>query len=106
MSFFFFLRYKSGMPCDLNKQQPLCIQNRYSPDAFDHEDTLTASDLSLLEVLDCVKSIFQDACHCTEFGRDENAWCYHVIWLLTELAMKLYGNAKFKLESVYSLPRL
>ncbi|KAF2733034.1 hypothetical protein EJ04DRAFT_565424 [Polyplosphaeria fusca] len=44
------------------------------PEAYDYEDTRSISDSSLLDVLDRVRNIFQDACHCTEFGRDENAW--------------------------------
>ncbi|KAF2463674.1 uncharacterized protein BDR25DRAFT_297831 [Lindgomyces ingoldianus] len=81
---------------------PSLAMDPIDPDAYDYEDTRQASDPSLVDMLDRVKTIFQDACHCTEFGRDENAWCYRVVWPLIELAMKLYGGAKFKLESVQS----
>jgi hypothetical protein len=85
---------------------PSLAMDPIDPDAYDHEDMRSASDPSLMDLLDRVKNIFQDACHCTEFGRDENAWCYRVVWPLMELAMKLYGNTKFKLESVYGLPHI
>ncbi|KAF2457343.1 hypothetical protein BDY21DRAFT_386100 [Lineolata rhizophorae] len=81
---------------------PSLSMDPIAPEAYDHNDTRPPSHPSLVDVPDRVKKIFQDACHCTEFGRDENAWCYCVVWPLMELAMKLHGNAKFKLESVQS----
>ena len=66
------------------------------PEAYDHNDTRPASHPSRVNALDRVKNIFQDACHCNEFGRDENAWCFRVVWPLGELAMKLHCNTKFK----------
>tara|TARA_R110002003_G_scaffold192_2_gene14896 strand:- start:331 stop:480 length:150 start_codon:yes stop_codon:yes gene_type:complete len=48
-----------------------------------------------------VKSIFQSATLCTQFGRDEIAWCFSVIWPLIELAIKLYGKDEWRPESVY-----
>ncbi|KAF1995237.1 hypothetical protein P154DRAFT_500620 [Amniculicola lignicola CBS 123094] len=81
---------------------PSLAMDPIDPEAYDYGDTRLVSHPMLVDVLDRVKNIFQDACHCTEFGRDENAWCYRVVWPLIELAMKLHGNAKFKLESVQS----
>ena len=80
---------------------PSLAMDPIDPDAYDYGDTRSASDPFLMDVLDRVKSIFQDAYHCTEFGRDEKAWCYRVVWPLVELAMRLHGSAKFKLKSVY-----
>ena len=85
---------------------PSLAMEPIDPEAYDHEDARPASHPLLVDALDRVKSIFEGACHCTEFGRDENAWCYRVVWPLVELAMKLQGNIKFKMESVYGLPRV
>ncbi|CAN9171290.1 unnamed protein product [Alternaria alternata] len=81
---------------------PSLAMDPIDPEAYDHDDTRPASHPALVNALDRVKNIFQDACHCTEFGRDENAWCFRVVWPLVELAMKLHCNTKFKLESVQS----
>ncbi|PVH99590.1 hypothetical protein DM02DRAFT_614901 [Periconia macrospinosa] len=81
---------------------PSLAMDPIDSEAYDHKDIRSATHSSLVDVLGRVKDIFQDACHCTEFGRDENAWCYRVIWPLIELAMKLHENSKFKLESVYA----
>jgi hypothetical protein len=84
---------------------PSLAMDPIDPEAYDHDDTRPASHPALVNALDRVKNIFQDACHCTEFGRDENAWCFRVVWPLVELAMKLHCNTKFKLESVYGISR-
>lgn len=81
---------------------PSLAMDPIDSEAYDHNDTRPASHPALVNALDRLKNIFQDACHCTEFGRDENAWCYRVVWPLIELAMKLDCNTKFKLESVQS----
>ncbi|RMZ69753.1 ribonuclease h [Pyrenophora seminiperda CCB06] len=81
---------------------PSLAMDPIDPEAFDYDDTRPASNPSLVDALVCVKNIFQDACHCTEFGRDENAWCYRVVWPLVKLAMKLRNNTEFKFESVQS----
>ena len=83
---------------------PSLAMDPIDPEAYDHGDARPASHPSLVDALDRVKNIFQDACHCTELGRDENAWCYRVVWPLSELAMKLHDNNTFKMESVYGLP--
>lgn len=82
---------------------PSLAMDPIEPEAYDTDDTREVSDPSLVDTLYRVRSIFEDARHCTEFGRDENAWCYRVVWPLLELAMKLHANTKFKLESVYGL---
>ena len=84
---------------------PTLAMDPIDPEAYDYEDTRPGSHPSLVDALDRVKSIFESACHCTEYGRDENAWCYRVVWPLVELAMRLQGNTKFKMESVYGLPQ-
>ncbi|KAF2254344.1 hypothetical protein BU26DRAFT_136771 [Trematosphaeria pertusa] len=71
-------------------------------EAFDHEDTRTLADFALVDTLQQVKKIFQGATLCTQFGRDENAWCFSVVWPLIELALKLHGNDKWRPESVQS----
>ncbi|CAN9196174.1 unnamed protein product [Alternaria alternata] len=78
---------------------PSLAMDPIDPEAYDHDDTRPASHPALVNALDRVKNIFQDACHCTKFGRDENAWCFRVVWPLVELSMKLHCNTKFKLES-------
>ena len=83
---------------------PSLAMDPIDSEAYDHNDVRPVTHPSLVDALDRVRNIFQDACHCTEFGRDENAWCYRVIWPLIELAMKLHENSKFKLESVYAFP--
>jgi hypothetical protein len=75
-------------------------------EAYDHNDLRPASHPLLIDALDRIKNIFRNACHCTESGRDENAWCYRVVWPLIELAMKLHDNSKFILESVYVIPSI
>jgi hypothetical protein len=74
------------------------------PEAFDYGDKRTLADFSLAYTMQQVKSIFQEATLCTQFGRDENAWCFGVIWPLIELAIKLYGKDKWRAESVYVPP--
>ncbi|KAF5843981.1 hypothetical protein GGP41_003160 [Bipolaris sorokiniana] len=81
---------------------PSLAMDPIDPEAYDYNDTRPASHPLLVNALERVKNIFQDACHCTEFGRDENAWCFRVVWPLVELAIKLHCNTKFKLESVQS----
>ncbi|KAF2022836.1 hypothetical protein EK21DRAFT_82214, partial [Setomelanomma holmii] len=71
-------------------------------EAFDNEDKRTLADPALVDTLRQVKSIFQSATLCTQFGRDENAWCFSVIWPLIELAIKLHGKDKWRPESVQS----
>ena len=69
-------------------------------EAFDNEDKRTLADFALVDTLQQVKSIFQSATLCTQFGRDENAWCFSVIWPLIEFAIKLHGKDKWRPESV------
>ncbi|CAN9463975.1 unnamed protein product [Alternaria alternata] len=52
---------------------PSLAMDPTDPEAYDYNVTRPASHPSLVNALDRVKSIFQDACRCTEFGRDENA---------------------------------
>ncbi|KAF1968775.1 hypothetical protein BU23DRAFT_540797 [Bimuria novae-zelandiae CBS 107.79] len=72
------------------------------PEAFDYDDKRTLADFSLAYTIQQVKSIFRDATLCTQFGRDENAWCFGVVWPLIELAIKLHGKDKWRPESVQS----
>ncbi|KAL5114018.1 hypothetical protein ACEQ8H_008123 [Pleosporales sp. CAS-2024a] len=81
---------------------PSLAMDPIDPEAYDYSDTRPASHPSLVNAIDCVKNIYQDALHCTNFERDENAWCYRVVWPLVELAMKLNCSTKFKFESVQS----
>ncbi|KAF2459139.1 hypothetical protein BDY21DRAFT_420389 [Lineolata rhizophorae] len=71
-------------------------------EAFDHEDKRTLADFTLIDTLQQVKKIFQSASLCTQFGRDENAWCFSVVWPLIELTIKLHGKDKWRPESVQS----
>ncbi|RMZ71957.1 ribonuclease h [Pyrenophora seminiperda CCB06] len=71
-------------------------------EAFDHTDRRTLADFALADTLKQVKNIFQSATLCAEFGRDENAWCFNVVWPLMELAIKLHGGNKWRPESVQS----
>ncbi|KAF1994105.1 hypothetical protein P154DRAFT_476490 [Amniculicola lignicola CBS 123094] len=71
-------------------------------EAFDYDDKRTLADFALVDILQQVKNIFQNATLCTQFGRDENAWCFGVIWPLIELAIKLHGKNKWRPESVQS----
>ncbi|KAF2811517.1 uncharacterized protein BDZ99DRAFT_518778 [Mytilinidion resinicola] len=71
-------------------------------EAFNHEDSRTLADFALVDTLQQVKRIFQAATLCTQFGRDENAWCFSVVWPLIGLALKLHGKGKWRLESVQS----
>ncbi|KAF2191734.1 hypothetical protein K469DRAFT_556144 [Zopfia rhizophila CBS 207.26] len=71
-------------------------------EAFDHEDKRTLADFALVDTLQQVKKIFKGAILCTQFGRDENAWCFSVVWPLIELAIKLHGKDKWQPESVQS----
>lgn len=83
---------------------PSLIMNCIDPETYDYNDTQPASHPLPVDALDRAHSMFEGACHCTEFERDENAWCYRVVWPLVELAMEMQGNTKFKVESVYGLP--
>lgn len=58
---------------------PSLAMDPIDSEAYDHKDIRPATHPTLVDALDRVKNVFQDACHCTEFGRDENAWCYRVI---------------------------
>ena len=69
-------------------------------EAFNHEDKRTLADFVLVDTLQQVKKIFQGATLCTRFGRDENAWCFNVVWPLIELAIKFHGKDKWQPESV------
>ncbi|KAH8710252.1 hypothetical protein GQ44DRAFT_776622 [Phaeosphaeriaceae sp. PMI808] len=71
-------------------------------EASDHRDKRTLADFALLDTLQQVKKIFQGATLCTQFGRDENTWCFSVVWPLIELAIKLHGKDKWRPESVQS----
>jgi hypothetical protein len=48
-----------------------------------------------------VKKIWLNAQICQSRGCDENAWCIDVIQPLIKLAMRLEGEEKFRLQSVY-----
>lgn len=50
---------------------------------------------------EAVKIIFLNARDCKSGSRDENAWCDDVVRPLIQLAMKLYGEGKWWLQSVY-----
>ncbi|KAF2468393.1 uncharacterized protein BDR25DRAFT_344352 [Lindgomyces ingoldianus] len=67
---------------------------------FDEADSQNAAELA--DTLRRVKTIFQNARLCTEYGRDENAWCFDVVYPLLELAIKLHGKDKWRCESVQS----
>lgn len=69
-------------------------------EAFDYANKRTLADFALVDTLQQVKKIFQSATLCTQFGRDENAWCFGVIWPLLELAIKLHAKDKWRPESV------
>lgn len=81
---------------------PSLAMDAIDPEAYDYSDTRPVSHPFLVDVLHRVKKIYQDARHCTELGRDENAWCYCVVWPLFELTVKLNNNTNFELESVYA----
>jgi hypothetical protein len=51
--------------------------------------------------LEAVKDIFLCAKHCTENGRDENAWCAEVVRPLLELALSLSNTKNLLVQSVY-----
>jgi hypothetical protein len=68
--------------------------------AFDYEDTRTLGDFALDNILQQVKRIFKSATLCAQFGRDENAWCFGVIWPLIELATRIRGESQWQPESV------
>jgi hypothetical protein len=69
-------------------------------EAFDYSDKRTLNDVALINVLQQVKRIYQSAALCARFGRDENAWCYGVVWPLIELAMMIHGKNQWQTESV------
>jgi hypothetical protein len=48
-----------------------------------------------------VKAIFINASGCMKDSRDENAWCDDVVRPLIRLAIKLYGDGRWWLQSVY-----
>ena len=68
--------------------------------AFDYDDTRPQDDVALLDILQRVKGIFESAALCSQFGRDENAWCFGVVWPLIELAVLLHGQSHWRPESV------
>ncbi|KAF2629550.1 hypothetical protein BU25DRAFT_485471 [Macroventuria anomochaeta] len=70
--------------------------------AFDYDDTRSPHDLTLVDVLRRVKGIFQSAGLCSQCGKNENAWCFGVIWPLIELAVILHGKGLWRPESVQS----
>jgi hypothetical protein len=70
-------------------------------EAYDYNDQRTPADFALADTLQHVRTIFHNATLCTQFGRDENAWCFGVIWPLIQLAIRLHGNNKWCAESVY-----
>jgi hypothetical protein len=96
--------YIPGGLKDAIKQDPdFCLSVSMEPineEAFDHEDKRTLADFALVHTLHQVKNIFQGATLCTQFGRDENAWCFSVVWPLIELAIKLHGKDKWRPKSV------
>lgn len=90
---------KDAIERDPEFRVSLCMEP-IDEEAFDYEDKRTLADFALIHTLQQVKKIFQGATLCTQFGRDENAWCFTVIWPLIELAIKLYGKDKWRPESV------
>ncbi|KAF1363471.1 hypothetical protein EJ07DRAFT_173284 [Lizonia empirigonia] len=71
-------------------------------EAFDYSDKRTLDDFALVNILQQVKRIYQSAALCAQFGRDENAWCFGVIWPLIELATTIHGKNQWQTESVQS----
>jgi hypothetical protein len=57
-------------------------------------------------VLLLVKAVFQGTQLCEKSNTDENAWCLHVVTLLLQLAILLYGRGRFSQENVYVSPSL
>ncbi|RMD39683.1 hypothetical protein DV735_g5444, partial [Chaetothyriales sp. CBS 134920] len=70
-------------------------------EAFDYEDKRTLADFALVETMQQVKKIYQNAVHCSEQGKDENAWCFSVVYPVFEHAAKLDGD-RWQPESVQS----
>jgi hypothetical protein len=68
------------------------------PADFAHADTQTPGELAAIWTK--VKAIFLNARDCKDGGRDENAWCDDVFRLLISLAIELYGNDRWWLQSV------
>jgi len=66
--------------------------------AWNPDDNDLAVDQNTLEA---VKDIFLCARHCTENGRDENAWCAEVVRPVLELALSLSNAKKLIVQSVY-----
>jgi hypothetical protein len=63
------------------------------------------NDLAINQkTLEAVKDIFLCARHCTENGRDENAWCAEVVRPLLELALSLSDTKNLMVQSVYVVP--
>jgi hypothetical protein len=80
--------------------QPSIRVKPIKEEAFDHTDKRTLADCGLADILREVKRIFQGGTLCAQFGRDENAWSLAVVWPLLELAIKLHGGDRWRLESV------
>lgn len=69
------------------------------PADFDAGDRRSANELTAL--WETVRDIFLNARDCKDGNRDENAWCDDVVQPLLRLAMHLYGNTRWWLQSVY-----
>ncbi|KAF2106054.1 hypothetical protein BDV96DRAFT_339319 [Lophiotrema nucula] len=73
---------------------------RPRPKDFDRQDDRPADSDELANVWRKVKNIFINARDCKKGNRDENAWCYDVVWPLLLLAIALYGDKRWWLQSV------
>ncbi|OAL57044.1 hypothetical protein IQ07DRAFT_495484, partial [Pyrenochaeta sp. DS3sAY3a] len=82
--------------------QPSLRMTPIQEEAFDHTDKRTLADTVLADTLREVKKIFQRAAFCTHFERDENAWCFAVVWPLLELVIQLHGRKKWRPDNVQS----
>jgi hypothetical protein len=63
----------------------------------------SADELS--STYEAAKTIYLNARDCKRGNRDGSAWCDDVVRPLILLAMKMYGNGKWWLQSVYGHPR-
>ncbi|KAF2437573.1 hypothetical protein P171DRAFT_178964 [Karstenula rhodostoma CBS 690.94] len=68
------------------------------PADFAPADAQTPAELAA--IWGKVKAIFLNARECKDGGRDENAWCDDVFRPLIALAMELYGDDRWWLQSV------
>lgn len=68
------------------------------PADFALVDAQTSGELAAMWTK--VKAIFLNARDCKDGGRDENAWCDDVFRPLISLAIKLYGDDRWWLQSV------